>query len=89
VRYDRKRFLEAAESEITAVVDRFGQVALLDQGQKLVCMFFAFRDRFAAWMPDGTRFGPVSLTGRSPTNGAPEKIGRALLDAAEVGGKQA
>ena len=36
----------------------------------------AYRDRFAAWLPDGTRFGSLSLGPTTP--GAAEKIGQTL-----------
>ena len=40
-----------------------------------------FRQQVAAWMPDGTRLGPVSLTGGPETPRAADRIGRALRDA--------
>jgi hypothetical protein len=49
-------------------------------------MFFAFRHQIAAWMPDGTCHGPAAFTGVPPTPDAPEKIGRALLEASKRGG---
>jgi hypothetical protein len=79
--HDHRRFTAAAVSALVAVVDRFGQVALLNREGELVCMFFAFRHNLAAWMPDGTCSGPRALLGRSPTPGAEEKIGAALRDA--------
>jgi hypothetical protein len=44
------------------LVDIFGQVSLLDPGGNLVAMFFAFRGELAGWLPDGTRFGPTSIS---------------------------
>jgi hypothetical protein len=82
---DPDRFLTAAFGVLTAVTDRFGQIALLDYAERLVCMLFVFRSRVAAWLPDGTRFGPPGLTGRPETAGAAEKIGRALSEAWEQG----
>jgi hypothetical protein len=81
------RFILGAETTVIAISDRFGQVAILDSQQMPVCMFFAFRGQIAAWMPDGTCHGPASLTGAAPTPGAPERIGRALLEASEKGGR--
>ncbi len=86
VSYDRHRFVAGAQGDVLAAADRFGQVMIFDRQQNLVCMFFAFRDRLAAWMPDGTRYGPASLTGGPATPGALEKIGRALARASEVKG---
>ena len=51
-------------------------------------MFLAFRGQVAAWMPDGTRFGPCH--GPSPLIEGPETvdaaaiIGRALRAASEA-----
>lgn len=85
--HDPWRFVSAAVHSLIAVLDRFGQVALLGPGGELVCMFFAFRLGLAAWMPDGTCFGPRALLGRTPTPGADIKIGAALRDACNRGGR--
>jgi hypothetical protein len=85
VRYDLQRFILKAENRLIAVGDRFGQVPVLDQDGRLVCMFFAFRGQVAAWMSDGTCHGPASLTGSPPTPGALEKIAAALRQGAVVG----
>jgi hypothetical protein len=86
--YDPRRFVACARAELTAVVDAFGQVALLDAEDRLLAMFVAFRGQVAAWMPDGTRLGPCH--GPSPlidgpaTPGAAEKIGRVLKEASDA-----
>jgi hypothetical protein len=77
------RFRAAARCHLLAAVDRFSQVALFEPDGTLVCMFFAFRQHVAAWMPDGTCFGAVALLGRPATPGAAETIGKALRDACE------
>jgi hypothetical protein len=77
------RFRAVALRYLNAVVDRFGQVALFEKDKTLVCMVFAFRQRIAAWMPDGTCCGEPELLGRQPTLGAAERIGKALHDACE------
>lgn len=83
---DRGRFtLFAVMPNLTAAVDRFGQVALLDRSGELVCMFLVFRDQIAAWSPDGTRLGPVSMTGGPPTPAGEERIGAALLATSDAG----
>lgn len=79
------RFLAAVWNNLIAVVDRFGEVALFEVSGDLVCMFFAFRQQIAVWMPDGTCHGPMSLLGRSPTPDALEKIGAALREAWQRG----
>ncbi len=81
VRYDPQRFLAAATLDLTVVVDAFGQLILL-AGAQLVCMFFTFRHQVAGWMPDGTRFGPPSISQGPETPGALKKIGRVLRQTA-------
>jgi hypothetical protein len=66
---------------LVAAVDQFGQVCLFERSGKLVCMVFAFRQQLAAWLPDGTCFGPPALLGGPPTPGGAEKIGQALWQA--------
>ena len=80
--YWRSRFFAAAiKSGLSAAVDRIGEVAMFGWSGELVCMFFFFRQQVAAWMPDGTRLGPVALTGGPETPRAADRIGRALRDA--------
>jgi len=83
--YDRKRFLSWAIARVAVTVDVFGEVAVYSLAQELVCMFFVFRDKFAAWMPDGTCFGPQASTGHAPTPLALERIGKALRRASVLG----
>jgi hypothetical protein len=66
---------------LIVLVDIFGQIALLDRNRQLVAMFFIFRDQVAAWLPDGTRFGPVSIIGGPPAPDAHQRIGAALQQA--------
>jgi hypothetical protein len=81
---DMARFVSAAEMNVTAVLDRFGQVAILDRRQELVCMFFAYRDQFAGWMPNGTRYGSAALASGAATPDAAEVIGKALREAEQA-----
>lgn len=76
--YDRKRFMLSATRELVLTVDVFGQIMLWSAAQELLCMFFVFRDKVAAWLPDGTRYGPASITGGPATPDALEKIGDVL-----------
>ncbi len=78
--YDPNRFRKHAVRSLIAVCDEFGQVIVLDRTGELVCMFFAFRKEWAAWMPDGTRLGSARLGGPA-TPDAETRIGRALLEA--------
>jgi hypothetical protein len=66
---------------LVILVDIFGQIAVLDRNRQLVAMFFVFRDQVAAWMPDGTRFGPVAITGGPSAPDGPQRIGAALVQA--------
>jgi hypothetical protein len=61
-------------------VDELSQVAILDRNGP-VCLLYIFRERWAAWLPDGTRLGPSTITGGPETPNAAERIGRALLAA--------
>jgi hypothetical protein len=73
-----KRFVRCNEGWLIAAVDVFGQIALFEHDQQLICLFFTFRDRFAAWTPDGTRLGAKSLLGTQTTPGAADTIGARL-----------
>jgi hypothetical protein len=80
--YDSGRFQLAIERNLIAVVDCFGQIMIYNLMHELLCIFFIFRDKFAVWMPDGTRYGPPALTGGPPTADALTKIGQTLRTAA-------
>jgi hypothetical protein len=89
LRHDRGRFRMAAWHNLIAVVSAYGEVFLFEHSGELVCAFFAFRQLLAAWMPDGTRLGPASLTGAPPSADAGRRIGQALLAAWERGERTA
>src|SRR5262249_24715110 len=78
---DHEGFVDAAEGRLTVLIDPSGEVAVFNSGGNLICMFFVFRNQFAAWRPDGTRYGPASLTGGPPTPDALERLARALQEA--------
>ncbi|WP_435009494.1 hypothetical protein P12x_000748 [Tundrisphaera lichenicola] len=86
--YDPRRFLACARAELTAVVDSTGQVSLFDRNDRLLAMFVAFRSQVAAWMPDGTRFGPShgpsALVEGPTTPDAAERIGQVLRAASDA-----
>jgi len=77
-----------AKAELIAFLDTFSQISILDVSGTLICMFFVYREQLAAWMPDGTRFGPSSMIRGPETPDARLKIGRALLAATELGRKR-
>jgi|GEM_PF-2009256 len=79
--YDSDRFIKAADGPMVILIDCFGQLAFCDHRHKLICMAIALPHELALWMPDGTCYGSASLTGKPPTPGALEKIGRALWQA--------
>jgi hypothetical protein len=80
--YDPGRFKATCRGlGLVAVVDDLGHVALADSQGALLCIVLASRGRLAAWMPDGTRFGPVELAGAPPTPGAELRIASVLREA--------
>jgi MoxR-vWA-beta-propeller ternary system domain bpX1 len=81
---DPMRFVVAAEAALTVLVDRFGQIAVLEEAGTLICMFRFSREMVAAWMPDGTRYGPPLLSGGPAAPDALQKLGTALHRAEEV-----
>jgi hypothetical protein len=87
--YDSARFRYAVQGEVDVVVDVFGQLAVFDRAGTLVAMLFVFRNQIAAWLPDGTRYGPASIIGGPSTEGALEVMGRALRDACRREGRHA
>jgi hypothetical protein len=83
--YDSARFRYAVRGDVDVMVDVFGQISVLDRAGTLVAMFFVFRNQIAAWLPDGTRYGPASVIGGPSTEGALERIGKALREASRRG----
>ncbi len=78
--YDRQRFVAALDHDhLRFMLDRFGQVAVFDRrSDALVAMFMAFRDRLAAWLPDGSRCGSEALGLGPETPGARGRLANAL-----------
>jgi hypothetical protein len=82
--YDSKRFVGSARwGELCIDVDAFGHVAVCNQNNALLCMFFVFRNHLHAWLPDGTLY--QEWTGSDPR--ALAKIGRVLREASLQPGK--
>ena len=77
---DPERFRSGVRyHDLWYVLDRFGQVAVLDADEQVIAMFTAFRNLIGVCMPDGTRFGTVMRNLGPQTAGAAEKIGRTLV----------
>jgi hypothetical protein len=81
--YDQSRFTHYGYSPggLLFVSDKLGQVAVFNGLEALVAMFFVYRGTVAAWLPDGTRYGPASITGGPTSRDALGRIGRALRKA--------
>ena len=85
--YDPDRFVQMIEhGGLRILIDRYNHLVVLGRGGELVCMMFVSRHEFAAWLPDGTMFGPRRLIGGEPTPGASERIAAALKRAEQGGG---
>lgn len=81
--YDEQRFTHYGYSPdgLLVVADTMGQVSVFNGSEKLIAMFFIYRGTVAGWLPDGTRYGPASITGGPTTPDALGRIGRALRKA--------
>ena len=87
--YDESRFTHYGYSPEGHLVvsDNLGQVSVFDSNETLAAMFYIYRGTVAAWLPDGTRYGPASITGGPTTQDALGKIGAALRGASGKGGR--
>ncbi|MBX3473152.1 MAG: hypothetical protein KF754_02135 [Planctomycetes bacterium] len=77
---DASRFAALAQSQTGVVfaTDHLGQVSVFGRDGKLAAMLFVYRSTVAAWLPDGTRYGPSGVTGGPTSAGALQRIGAAL-----------
>ncbi|MCA8945973.1 MAG: hypothetical protein KDB29_07085, partial [Planctomycetes bacterium] len=82
-RYDMTRFQRYGYSPRGLLIasDNLGQLCVFDKQEALVAMFFVYRGTVAGWLPDGTCYGPSSITGKPTTPDALGKIGLALKTA--------
>jgi hypothetical protein len=82
-KYDPARFERYGYSRtgLLFVTTNLGEIAVFGPGDALVAMFFVYRGTVAAWLPDGTRYGPAGITGGPTTPDALGKIGAALRKA--------
>jgi hypothetical protein len=85
VQADPGRFVAAAQAEVVAVTDRYGQVSLFDRERNLVAMAFVWRKEIALWMPDGSRLGSPRLLGGPPTPDGRRAFAKALQAATARG----
>lgn len=78
--YDPQRVLVTGERDgLGFALDRYGQISVFsDMGNTLLCMFMAFRDRLAAWLPDGSRCGSEALGLGPETPGARATLAQVL-----------
>lgn len=85
LRADPARFASVARNArgVTFGIDSLGQVGVFSPAGELAAMFFVYRSTVAAWLPDGTRYGPAGVTGGPTSPGALQKIGMALRHAGE------
>jgi hypothetical protein len=83
VRYDTDRWVAGAKVTLTAAVDCYGHIALFEPNGALVALFFVFRTYLAAWLPDGTRYGPPPVIGGPCTPDAFLHLGAALRRACD------
>lgn len=87
--YDSIRFVRRAEgSTLRVLIDNFNHLAVQDRRERLLVVFYVRGRDFAAWMPDGTRFGTGRLIGGGASRAAAERIAAVLRAAERDGGKQ-
>jgi hypothetical protein len=80
--HDRNRFVQFIEHKGARVlIDRYNHLAVLGPNGNPTCMIYMTGNEVAAWLPDGTRYGPRRLIGGDPTPGARERIAVALARA--------
>ncbi|MHB1561651.1 MAG: hypothetical protein ACYC61_29735, partial [Isosphaeraceae bacterium] len=88
-RYDSIRYARRIDGpRLRVLIDNFNHLAVQDRGERLVVVFYVSGCDFAAWMPDGTRFGTGRHIGGGATTGAAERIAATLRAAERDGGKQ-
>jgi hypothetical protein len=77
--YDPRRFVAGCHTAwLQALVDIFGHVVIFDSSSALVAIFHVFRSNVSVWLPDGTKWGPVTTIGGPPTPGAMGQVATAL-----------
>jgi hypothetical protein len=80
--YDPDRFVQVVEGNgLRILIDRYNHLAIMDRVGALVCVFYVSGTEMAAWLPDGTMWGPRRLIGGEPAAGATERIAAAIARA--------
>jgi hypothetical protein len=88
LRDDRDRWLAGRScGQAWCVLDRFGQVFVLDSSLRAVFAFTARGKSWTAWLPDGMRMGRGKLHVWPQSQDAAERMGGALLAATKGGGR--
>lgn len=84
---DKARFAKFAFAPcgLCFVSDVYGQLFVLAPDGACVAAFFVYRATVAVWLPDGTRYGPASISGGPTSPDALGRIGRALQQAVKGG----
>jgi hypothetical protein len=79
-RYDPARFHPwGSNGRLRVEADRFGHVVVMDAaGERLIAMLWFQRNKAAAWLPDGTRWGDPELAGPAVAVTAAASLARAL-----------
>ena len=76
------RFVQIVEhGTLRILIDRYNHSVVFDSDGNVVCVFYVIKDEAAAWLPDGTCWGPRRLIGREPKPGAAQRIALALREA--------
>jgi hypothetical protein len=82
VQLDAVRFTGVVSWAVDVLIDATGQVIVHDfYRDRLVCIFCPRREKLAAWMPDGTRYGPSDMIGGPAAPDAMARLGAALRQA--------
>lgn len=80
--YDPNRFATMASNVLDVFIDLAGQVIVFDpMRDRLVCIFKIRRRSLAAWLPDGTWYGPSDMIGGPADADALQRLGAALRQA--------
>jgi hypothetical protein len=73
------RFVQIIEhGALRILIDRYNHFVVFDRARNVIGIFYAIKDDVAAWLPDGTCWGPRRLIGRESRPGAAERIAAAL-----------
>jgi hypothetical protein len=78
--FDPHRYVQLIEDrgQHRVLIDRYNHLVFLGRRGKPVCIFYVNGNEVAAWLPDGTRWGPRRLIGSAPSPGAAERIAAEL-----------